>query len=209
MKKIKRRLLSLLLGICMCASLFVYANAIELPDGPINADDNATLISPTLEVASTPSGAVAVGHNMSNNSTYYYRVNGNLLSLNPGVTTFTEQGWMPDIEYSINYKPDVKVTVLEGTANQNSIYQTASSAENKGNLVFVGDSFRINMLDYLVKDFAKCTIINRSLHMTNYTFRESLKDVDYLVIEAVERMDYDVYRKASEIYDILIKMPTE
>ena len=45
--------------------------------------------------------------------------------------------------------------------------------------------------------------------MNNTTFRESLKDVDYLVIEAVERADYDIYAKAQEIYNILSRMPAE
>ena len=115
----------------------------------------------------------------------------------------------PDIEYHVNYKPEVEVTVLEGEVNQNLIYHTTSTSANQGNLVFVGDSFRINMADYLVKDFAKCTIINKGLHMNNATFRESLKDVDYLVIEAVERSDYDIYTKAQEIYNILIRIPVE
>ena len=122
---------------------------------------------------------------------------------------YNTKGWTPDIEYSVNYKPDVKVTVLEGEVNQNSIYQTTSTSGNDGNLVFIGDSFRINMADYLAKDFAKCTIINKGLHMNNPTFRESLKDVDYLVIETVERLDYDIYAKANAIYNILINMSDE
>lgn len=103
MKKIKRRLVCLLLCVCLCSSLFVYANAVEPLDGTIDTDDNATLIKPTLEVSTTPAGAVAVGRDMSNNAIHYYRVNGNILSLNPGITTFTEPGWMPnDADVSLN-----------------------------------------------------------------------------------------------------------
>ena len=97
MKKIKRRLLCLLLCVCMCSSLLVYVNAIEPLDGPINADDNATLIRPTLEVSDVPQGAVAIGYNLSDTNTYYYRVNGDVVSLNPDANTFVEQGWMPDV----------------------------------------------------------------------------------------------------------------
>ena len=97
MKKIKQRSLCLLLCVCICSSLFMlYANAIEPLDGTIDADDDATLIKPTLEVSTTPTGAVAVGYDMFNDSEHYYRVNGNILSLNHGVEIFTEQGWLPD-----------------------------------------------------------------------------------------------------------------
>lgn len=122
---------------------------------------------------------------------------------------YSTSGWTPDIEYSIKYKPEVEVTDLAGQIHQDYIYQTSSTSANQGNLVFVGDSFRINMIDYLVKDFSKCTIINRSIHMKNSTFRASLKDVDYLVIEAVERFDYEIYLKAKEIYNILLQTPVE
>ena len=115
----------------------------------------------------------------------------------------------PDIEYQVKYKPDVEVTVLEGEINQNSIYQTVSPSASNGNLVFIGDSFRINMIDYLVKDFAKSTIIHGGQHANNPTFRDSLKDVDYLVIESVERFDYETYIKARLLYNILINTPVE
>ena len=82
MKKFKKRLLCLLLCVCMCSTLVLYANAIEPLDGTINADDNATLITPTLEVSDVPTGAVAVGHYIGSNNDdhHYYRVNGNILT---------------------------------------------------------------------------------------------------------------------------------
>ena len=94
MKKIKRRLICLLLCVCMCSSLFVYAGAIEPLDGTIDADDNATLIKPTLEVSLVPTGAVAVARNMDTGDMYYYRVNGNILA-NDNTATMTAPGYFP------------------------------------------------------------------------------------------------------------------
>lgn len=95
MKKIKRRLLCLLLCVCLCFSLFVHTGAIEPLDGTINADDNATLIRPTLEMVASPTGAVAVGHYMGadNHERHYYRVNGNILASND-----TTDGFVPQID---------------------------------------------------------------------------------------------------------------
>ena len=96
MKKIKKRLVCLLLCVCMCSSLFMlYANAIEPLDGPINADDNATLIRPTLEVSDVPQGAVAVGYNIESGKITYYRVNGGTLP-NNYVEDITIDGYFPN-----------------------------------------------------------------------------------------------------------------
>ncbi len=72
----KKKFLCLLLGIWLCLSFSLPLYAL---DGPINADDNAELVRPTLEMTTVPTDAAAVGHNLSTNQTYYYHVNGNVL----------------------------------------------------------------------------------------------------------------------------------
>lgn len=72
----KKKFLCLLLGIVLCLSFVLPLYAI---DGTIIADDNATLVTPTLEANAIPTNAAAVAHNLSTNQTYYYHVNGNLL----------------------------------------------------------------------------------------------------------------------------------
>ena len=87
----KKKILSFLLGLCLCISFALPLYAI---DGPINADDDAELVIPTLEMTTIPTGAAAIAHNLITNQTYYYRVNGNILPSVDG--TFSEPGWMPE-----------------------------------------------------------------------------------------------------------------
>ena len=47
-----------------------------------------------------PTGAAAVAHNLNTNQTYYYRINGNILSNNDN-EVLSEPGWMPET-YTVN-----------------------------------------------------------------------------------------------------------
>ncbi len=121
MKKIKRSLICLLLCVCLCSSLFaVYANAIEPLDGTIDADDDATLIKPTLEVSTTPTGAVAVGHHPGTNDYYYYRVNGSVLA-NDNTTTMTMPGYFPSRMQTINEHEVILPNQIIGADNRQKI----------------------------------------------------------------------------------------
>ena len=87
----KKKILSFLLGLCLCISFALPLYAI---DGPINADDDAELVTPTLEVTDVPTGAAAIARNLNTNQTYYYRMNGYILSSDDG--DLYEPGWMPE-----------------------------------------------------------------------------------------------------------------
>ncbi len=93
----KKKILSFLLGLCLCISFALPLYAI---DGPINADDDAELVTPTLEVTDVPTGAVAVAHSLDTNQTYYYSVNGSFIS-SDNEEVLHEPGWMPET-YSID-----------------------------------------------------------------------------------------------------------
>ena len=89
----KKKVLCMLLALCLFASFTLTSYAML---GPIDADDEAELISPTLEVSTVPTGAVAVARNLTSNETYYYRVNGTILpTSDDGI--ISEPGWMPDV----------------------------------------------------------------------------------------------------------------
>ena len=93
----KKKVLCLFLGICLCIS---FAFPLYAIDGPINANDDAELVTPTLEITTIPTGAAAIAHNLTTNQTYYYRINGNILSNNDD-EIFAEPGWMPET-YSVD-----------------------------------------------------------------------------------------------------------
>ena len=87
----KKKFLCLFLGIWLCLSFSLPLYAF---DGSINADDDAELVTPTLEMTTIPTGAAAVAHNLNTNQTYYYRMNGYILSSDDG--DLYEPGWMPE-----------------------------------------------------------------------------------------------------------------
>jgi hypothetical protein len=122
---------------------------------------------------------------------------------------FDASNFEPDPEHIITYRPDVNVTVIGGNEGNGAFYQTTSDANVGRNLVFVGDSFRVNMLPYLPKDFDNCMIAHRDYHLNTSEFIEALKNTDYLVIEAVERIDLAICTTANSIYNILSKIPVD
>ena len=122
---------------------------------------------------------------------------------------FDPSNFDPDVEHIITYKPEVNVTTVKGSEGNGDYYLTTSDANVGRNLLFVGDSFRVNMLPYLQKDFDSCMIAHRDYHLNTSDFLEALKNTDYLVIEAVERMDLTVCYTANAIYNILVKLPVE
>ena len=115
----------------------------------------------------------------------------------------------PDIEHVITYKPDVEVTLVAGSENNGEYHKTTSSIGNDLNMLFVGDSFRVNMLPYISKDFSNCLVAHRDYHIGSAVFNEALAKTDYLVIETVERYDTAICHVANAIYNILIKIETE
>lgn len=116
---------------------------------------------------------------------------------------------VPDIEHVITYKPEINVTVVGGGDGNGDYYQTTSDANVGRNLVFVGDSFRVNMLEYLPKDFDNCMVAHRDYHLKSAEFYEALSNTDYLVIESVERIDVAICSTAITIYNILSRIPAE
>lgn len=90
----KKSVFCILLALCLCLSFstVAYANGAI---GSIDADDTVTdPIKGTLEMTSSPSGAVAIAKNLQTGSTYYYRVNGDILANNPTVSRETN-GMIP------------------------------------------------------------------------------------------------------------------
>ena len=91
----KKKFLCLFLGIWLCLSFSLPLYAL---DGTINADDNAELVRPTLEITDTPGNAFAVARSLDTNMTYYYRVDGEHIWADSN-EDFYEPGWMPETNY--------------------------------------------------------------------------------------------------------------
>lgn len=108
-----------------------------------------------------------------------------------------------DVSYAIDYKPEI--TVQTSSYPTSSTKSTSNSA-NKQNYVMLADSFRVNMAQFLQKDFAKTTVFHRD------QFADVTSDVlaaDVLVIAAVERYDASIFTTAQKVIDLYKSNPVD
>lgn len=124
--------------------------------------------------------------------------NGDLL----GMGNLNWEDYAGDKTYVVDYRPDVEVTMEFGTGYGSDIYSAYSSSGNPCNFVMVGDSFRINMGQYLSKDFDKCTLIN-IFSLDNPDAVNAIKNADIIVIELVERNNTNLLSVLANICGVL------
>ena len=112
-----------------------------------------------------------------------------------------------EYDYEIDYRPDVTLTDIQGGIQPYDTYYARSDCGNDKNLVFIGDSFRCFMIDYLAKDFSHSVITYRetSDNRTDYPEEviESIRSADILVLEAVERFDEKLFPAIQKMIEIL------
>lgn len=106
-----------------------------------------------------------------------------------------------DTDCIVDYKPNIKVTYRNATDPvQAGIYKTKSTSENKKNMVYIGDSFRVRLIPYLEKDFSDATFI----HLFNIEQIESeIMKSDLIIIELIERYDHLLSNVSDRILSII------
>ncbi len=102
-----------------------------------------------------------------------------------------------DLEWIVDYKPEIEVNGLNTEAMVN---RTTSNGPIDKKLCFIGDSFRVYMMDYLAKDFTHCTFAHRD-YMKG--IHDDIKNADVIVIEAVERYDYEGFKSLQRTINVL------
>ncbi|MBE5911469.1 alginate O-acetyltransferase AlgX-related protein [Pseudobutyrivibrio sp.] len=102
-----------------------------------------------------------------------------------------------DIEYTMDYRPEVTVN---GLNTESMVCHTTSDGANDKKLCVIGDSFRVNMMPYLAKDFTSCTFCHRD-YMNE--IHSDIKNADIIVIEAVERYDYEAFNAIQRTINVL------
>ncbi len=113
-----------------------------------------------------------------------------------------------DTDYDIHYKENITVNLVK-TGNgygyqTNDITITESDSPNKCNFVFLGDSFRKNMVRFLIKDFSNTFCTHRSKLGENAPeVIEAVKNSDILVLAAAERADENLINTAKKVIEIL------
>ena len=105
-------------------------------------------------------------------------------------------------EYIVHYKDDVKVTTVDKNLPKSlgeMVNMYTSNANNYKSLFFYGDSYRLNMIDFMSKDFEESTFMQREADFTK-TLTERLKNSDVIVIEEVTR------NSGSVLIDMVVKL---
>ena len=110
----------------------------------------------------------------------------------------------PDREVIFDYKTDIQIVSEEGTNDikhgYTPVYKSESSVENQCNFVMLGDSFRVNMIPYLQKEFSNTTFVQRQ-NMNES--KSEIQNADVLVISAVERFDEDIFVRIPTVISYL------
>lgn len=92
-----------------------------------------------------------------------------------------------DVNYYVNYKPDVQILESEGETQGEGIYRSHSEGETPLRLTILGDSFRLFMREYLEKDFAYLSM-ECTTNIANTEIGEDVRNTDVLVVEMVEKL---------------------
>jgi len=122
---------------------------------------------------------------------------GDLISL--GGLEYTD--YPRETDYRVDYKPLVATqSLIEGNWDVMTFYQTASDANTDDKLVLIGDSYRINMIPYLSKDFSMCSFAYRD---NIFEAETALADANMIVIESVERLDFKLIDTAKTLTEYL------
>ena len=114
----------------------------------------------------------------------------------------TREKYGPETEYFLNYKPEVLKTrqlVAEEPFAYNEYY--SPDAEIDQTVVLVGDSYREQLIDYLSLDYKHSIFINQ-LYMTP-DHAEAIKQADVLILEEVERYQFNFNNIAAKIISYL------
>ena len=119
---------------------------------------------------------------------------------------YTKSDFDPDTDYDIRYKEDVTVSLTKtgkvyGYETQ-QIAITESDSPNQCNFVLLGDSFRKNMVRFLVKDFSNTLCTHRD-KISNPDVIAAITEADVIVIQSVERIDMAVVNTAKTLIEIL------
>ena len=119
---------------------------------------------------------------------------------------YTKSDFDPDTDYDIRYKEDVTVSLTKtgmvyGYETQ-QIAITESDSPNQCNFVLLGDSFRKNMVRFLVKDFSNTLCTHRD-KISNPDVQKAIFEADIIVIQSVERIDMSAINTAKTLIEML------
>ncbi len=95
-----------------------------------------------------------------------------------------------DVDYNYNYKPEIQLQISSSDAYH---HESESTNPNSKNLLMLGDSFRISMIETLGKEFSNSKYYHRMVYNANNRLENEFNEADVIVVQAVERYDNDIF----------------
>ena len=106
---------------------------------------------------------------------------------------------------SENYVPagnaEAEILREEGTMGNESAYRSSGTGPIREKALVIGDSFRVMMLPYLRTSFAELLCVHRDSWDASY--EKDLEDCRILILEAVERFDFELFAVAERLTELL------
>lgn len=93
-----------------------------------------------------------------------------------------------DTVYNPIYRTDINIIESQGIKDGEDTYTSVSTNPNGLNFVLIGDSYRLNLIPFLEKDFTNLTVTHRN-QIHSEEMKSAVLEADILVLEAVERYD--------------------
>lgn len=132
-----------------------------------------------------------------------YRNGGDLVLL----SALNPDNYPNDPVYTPLYKQEVTILETTGLRDGEGTFTAKTDSENECNFVLIGDSYRLQMLPFLERDFSNVTLTHRN-NISSTKIVNAVKEADILVLEAVERYDTRLMNNVSTLIEILSETET-
>ena len=129
--------------------------------------------------------------------TVYDRTYGDLIQLG----ALQGRQFPEDEVFRPDFRPETKLLLEEGGYENETFCRTKSTAASSRRLVLIGDSFRIQMISYLSRAFPEALFLHRDYR--DESFDAEILSCGVLVLEAVERFDFQLFNVADELIALL------
>ncbi len=127
-----------------------------------------------------------------------YRNGGDLVLL----SALNPDNYPNDPVYTPVYKQDVNLLETTGLRDGEGTFTAKTDSSNVCNFVLIGDSYRLQMLPFLERDFSNVTLTHRN-NISSPKIKTAVLNADILVLEAVERYDTRLMNNVTTLIEIL------
>ncbi len=127
-----------------------------------------------------------------------YRSGGDLVLL----AALNPDNYPGDPVYTPIYKQEVTILETTGLRDGEGTFTAKTDSTNQCNFVLIGDSYRLQLLPFLERDFTNVTLTHRN-NISSEEIKAAVLEADILVLEAVERYDTRLMDNVNTLIEIL------